>query len=184
MVNNLLVNKDYFYAIVIVKTPRSGVHAVFRIAQHPLTNAPISHNARTFNPKQKQKHSIIKINPKALPDLVTIPVKDQRRRRNNHRQESKNRDSPTIAQLLEHRWRKQRRHTAQDTTESRTSSDGAGGVLLEAVDVVVLASVEDHDLADAVEVGGGDGREPVRMQLDRPCEPEEGDGDEHSADVG
>jgi hypothetical protein len=42
----LLGNKDYIYAIVKVKSPRSDPHAVYCIAQHSLTNNALnSHNA-------------------------------------------------------------------------------------------------------------------------------------------
>ena len=130
------------------------------------------------------KNSVVKIDPKPLPNPITILIKHQRRRRNNHSQKRENRNPPPITQLLENRRSKKRRNATQNAPESCAGRNGTSSVLLKAIDVVVLASVEDHDLADAVEVRRSDGREPVRVQLDRPREPEERDGDEDGADVG
>ena len=135
-----------------------------------------THNTKTL--------SHIEINVELLPHLLTIQEEHHWRRRNRQSQESENRDPPSIPKLLENRRREQRRDTAQYASECRPGRDRGSGVLLEAVDVVVLNAVQNHDLADAVKVRRGDRGEPVSMQLHRPGEPEERDWDEYRADVG
>jgi hypothetical protein len=127
---------------------------------------------------------VIKINPISFPDLIAILVEHQRRRCDDHRQESENRNSPPISQLLKDHRSKQRRNTAQNTPESRASRDRTSSVLLKTIDIVVLASVENHNLPNTVEIRRSDGSEPMRVQLNRPCEPEQTDGNEDGADVG
>lgn len=67
------------------RNPLSCMHAYMQTQAHHLT--PIK---QPMLPKRQDL--IIKINPKPLPDLITIPIENQRRRRNQHCQKRKHRN--------------------------------------------------------------------------------------------
>ena len=93
------------------------------------------------------------LDSKLLPHRLAVIEEQQRRRRKRQAQKRKHADPPPETGRLEQLRGSERQYTADDAPEDRAGRNGGSGVLLERVDVVVLAGVEDGDLAESEEDG-------------------------------
>jgi len=126
--------------------------------------------------------------PKLLSHPLAVIVERNRCGRDYQRKEPENRNSPSIAQFIEDRRRKKRDDAPNKTAKDRASSNGGSGIFLERVNaadgqhcwtgraspahsLIVLSTVQDHDLSDAVEERRDDGHNPMGVVLHSPSKP-------------
>jgi hypothetical protein len=126
--------KDVRSMIVYVYLVESWYDSQFSKQSAIDARNPFYHACMYASPQCQQKPNateklIIKIDPKPLSNLITIPIKHQRRWRNQHSQKRKNRNPPPIPQLLKNQRRKKRRHTSQNTPKSRARRNSTSRIL-------------------------------------------------------
>lgn len=142
-------------------------HAMLRIwiTNLFLYKNPSQFPSATYSGLESQLHS--------KPSTYALPksIKQKRRRRQHKAYHGKHRDAPTVPQCLEERRRNQRHDPAKHGPEHGARRNRRRGIPLKRVNVVVLRAVDDHDLAQAVKKGAGDGDEPVLLRLYGPREP-------------